>query len=128
GRDQVFDELGLADLDILGFGDGIEDELGAQVALGLLGDLGAVLVIIETVLGLEVTLDLVVDDLGRNGTLEGLDEVLEDLVACLHALVGLLLLAGLLAQVLTQFGDRIELTGQLGEVVVGLGQFALLDR
>ena len=86
------------------------------------------LVVIEPVLGLEVTLDLVVDDLGRNGNLEGLDEVFEDLVACLHALVGLLLLGGLLAQVLTQFGDRIELTGQLGEVVVSLGQFALLDR
>lgn len=39
----------------------------------------------------------------------------------------LLLLAGLDLEVLTEFVDGVELAGQLREVVVGLGELALLD-
>src|SRR6185312_13439312 len=51
----------------------------------------------------------------------------EDLVAGLNTLLNGLGLGGLLGQVFLQFGDGVELGGQLCEVVVCLGQFANLD-
>src|SRR5699024_769905 len=100
----------------------------AEVAGRLLGHLGAVLVVLEAVLALQVTVDLVLDDPGRDRRVDALEQRLEDLVASLDTLVELLLLRRLRAQVLAELLDRVELGGQLGELVVDLGQLADLDR
>ena len=70
---------------------------------------------------------LVVDQLLRDRDLDLLEQLVDDLVARLHALAELLRLAELLAQVGAQLADRVELAGDLGEVVVGRRQLALLD-
>ncbi len=70
---------------------------------------------------------LVVDQLLRNRDLDLRQQLVDDLVARLHALAELLRLAELLAQVGTQLADGVELAGDLGEVVVGGRQLALLD-
>ncbi len=70
---------------------------------------------------------LVLDDLGRDRRVDALQQRLEDLVAGLDALVELLLLRRLRAQVLAELLDRVELGGQLGELVVDLRQLADLD-
>ena len=53
-HDEVLDELGLLDLDLELLGDGVEEELGPEGLAGALVDLGAVLVVLEAVLALEV--------------------------------------------------------------------------
>ena len=75
----------------------------------------------------EVLLDLLGDDRVRHGDLDELDQLLQDLVTGLDALTGDGTLGGLLLQVLLELVDGVELGGQLGELVVGLGQLALLD-
>ena len=49
-------------------------------------------------------------------------------LANLLCLLGALDQAHLVAEVGPQLVDGVELAGQLGELVVGLGQFAFLDR
>ncbi len=63
-----------------------------------------------------------------HGDLEGLQELVEHLVAGLDALLEGLAAAGPLGDVGAQLLQRLELRGLLGEVVVELGQLALLDR
>ena len=126
--DDVLDQLVLLDLDLFLLGDGVEQELGLS-ALRVLGvDLGAVLVVLEAALALEVAVHLGLDDAVGDRHLDGLDEVLQHLVAGLDALLEPLGLLGLLAQVVAQLLEGVELAGQLGEVVVQVGQLALLDR
>ena len=107
------------DLELLG--DGVEEELGLERLAGALVDLGAVLVVLEAVLALEVAVDLGLDDAVGDGDLDGVEEVLEDLVAGLDALLELLGLLGLLGDVGAQLVEGVELGGQLGEVVVERG-------
>ena len=83
-------------------------------------DLGAVLVVLEAVLALEVGVDLGLDDAVGHRDLDGLEEVLEHLVAGLDALLELLGALGLLGEVGPQLLEGVELGGQLGEVVVEL--------
>ena len=127
GLHEVGGELVLADLDLFGLGDRVEQDLRAERLLARLGDLGAVRVVLEAVLALEVAVHLVVDQLLRNRDLDLLEQLVDDLVARLHALAELLRLAELLAQVGAQLADRVELAGDLGEVVVGRRKLALLD-
>jgi hypothetical protein len=74
-----------------------------------------------------VTVHLGLDELLRNGDLDLLEQLLDDLVASLRALAEDLRLAELLTQVGLELVDRVELAGDLGEVVVGGGKLALLD-
>ena len=99
-----------------------------QRLAGALVDLGAVLVVVEAVLALEVLVDLGLDDAVGHGHVDGLEEVLEHLVAGLDALLVLLGLLGLRRDVGAQLLEGVELGGELGEVVVELGQLADLDR
>jgi hypothetical protein len=56
------------------------------------------------------------------------EQGLEHLVAGLDALLHPLGLLDLLAQVGAELVEGVELAGQLGEVVVEVGQLTLLDR
>ena len=126
--DEVLRELVLADLDLLRLDDRVEQDLGAERLLARLGDLGAVLVVLEAVLVLEVTVHLVVDELRRNGDLDALEQLVDDLVAGLGALAERpSSLRDLLLEVGLELLDGVELARDLREVVVGLGQLALLD-
>src|SRR6185312_13777710 len=125
---EVLGELVLADLDLLLLGDDIQQDLAAEGLLAGLRDLGAVHVVFEPVLVLEVTVHLVEHELLRNGDVERLEQFVDDLVARLSALLEDLGLAELLAQICLQLVDGVELARDLGEVIVGGGQLALLDR
>src|SRR5690606_30540061 len=91
---------------------------------GLLGDLGTVLVVLEATLALEVVVHLGLDDLLGKLEVGGVGEQLEELLTGLHGLVVDLDAAGLLAQVLAQLLEGVELGGELSEVVISLGQLA----
>ena len=99
-----------------------------QRLAGALVDLGAVLVVVEAVLALEVLVHLGLDDAVGHGHVDGLEQVLEHLVAGLDALLVLLGLLGLRGDVGAQLVEGVELGGELGEVVVERGQLADLDR
>ena len=86
------------------------------------------LVVLQAVLALEVGVDLGLDDGLGDRHLDGLQQLLEDLVASLDALLEAPRLLDLLHDVGTQLVEGVELGGQLGEVVVELRQLALLDR
>ncbi len=109
-------------------GDRVEQELGPQGLAGALLHLGAVLVVLEAVLTLEVLVHLGLDDAVGHGHVDRLEQVLEHLVAGLDALLVLLGLLRLLRDVGAQLLQGVELGGELGEVVVELGQLAHLDR
>ncbi len=94
---------------------------------GLLADLGAVLVVLEATLGLQVTVHLGLDDAGRDRDLDGLEQLLEQRVAGLDGLGRRLGAGGLVAQVGGELLEGVELARELGEVVVGGGEVALLD-
>src|SRR5690606_31902845 len=125
---EVGGELVLADLHVLGLGDRVEQQLALEHLLALLGDLGAVHVVCETVLVLEVAVHLVVDEALRNRDVGLLDEQLHELVARGRRLTELGRALELLLDVLAQLADGVELARDLGEVVVGLGKLAFLDR
>jgi len=86
-----------------------------------------VLVVVEPVLTLEVAVDLVLDDAVRHRDLGDLEQVLEDLVAGLDALLELLGLLGLAAQVVLELVEGVEGAGQLRELVVELRELTDLD-
>ena len=115
---EVLDELGLLDPDLELLGDGVEEELGLERLAGALVDLGAVLVVVEAVLALEVLVHLGLDDAVGHGHVDGLEQVLEHLVAGLDALLVPLGLLGLGGDVGAQLVEGVELGGELGEVVV----------
>lgn len=75
----------------------------------------------------EVGLDLLFDDGCRDGNLNQLDELVQDLVAGFYALANNLGLSGLLGEVLAEFSQGVEFGCQLCEVIVCLGKLALLD-
>src|SRR5690606_22899705 len=124
---QVLGELFLRDLDLEVLRDPVEEELRAELLLAGFLDLGAVGVVLETVLLLEVTVHLVLDEGLGNGDVGGFEELLDELVASLRALRKGALLLDLVGERLAQLSDRVELTRHLREVVVGLGELALLD-
>ena len=70
---------------------------------------------------------LVFDELSRHGDVGRSDERVDQLVARCGALREDGLLADAGDEALTELADRVELARHLGEVVVGLGQLALLD-
>lgn len=72
--------------------------------------------------------DLGLHDLLGQRHLDLLEQRLEDLVADLLGLLHPLDAAHLLDERFLEFVDGVEFACQLGEVVVGLGQLALLDR
>ena len=84
-------------------------------------------VVLRLALGLQVRLDLGVHGVLRQRELDVGAQPLEELVAGRDGAVGLLVLRHLLAQVGAQLVDGVELRGQLGELVVGRRQLALLD-
>ena len=106
----------------------VEQELRRDLLTRRSGDLGAVLVIVETVLALEVVRHLFGDDGLGHRDVELLEEDLEDLVAGLDALLEALGSLDLAAQVGLELVDRVERRRQLGELVVELGQLTDLDR
>ena len=83
--------------------------------------------VVEAVLLLEVTVHLLVDQGLRHRDVDLLEQGIHDLVAGGDALTEHARLAELLADVAAQLADGVELARDLGEVVVGLGQLALLD-
>lgn len=111
-----------------GLDDRVEQELGLQGLAGLAADLGAVLVVVQAVLALEVLVHLRVHERLGHGDLDGLQQLLEDLVAGLHTLLEDLGAAGPDEDVRAHLLQRLELAGLLGEVVIEFGQLALLDR
>ena len=70
---------------------------------------------------------LVFDELGRHRDLDGGDQRVDELVARGGTLHVDRLLGEALGEAVAQLGDRVELARHLGEVVVGVGQLALLD-
>ena len=86
------------------------------------------LVVVEAVLALEVVVHLFVDDAVRDGDVNGRQKRVEHLVTGLDALLEALRALDLGAQVGLQLVERVEGRGQLGELVVELGELALLDR
>ena len=132
GGDDVVDQLVLADVDFFLFGDGVEDDFVLEGAGGVGLDLcavllGVVLAFTVAVALLEVGFELLFNHRVRNRNLNELNELVQDLVAGLYALLNNLGVGGLLGQVLAEFGEGVELGRQLGEVIVGLGELALLD-
>ena len=124
---EVLGELVLADLDLLGLGDRVEHDLGLEGLGAGLGDLGAVLVVLEAALGLEVTVHLVLDDAVGDRHVDELDELVDEQVAGLGALAERLVAGDLLREARRELVERVELARDLREVVVGLGKLALLD-
>ena len=118
--------LGLLDVDLLLLGDRVEEELRLEGLARVGLDLGAVLVVLEAVLALEVGVDLGLHDAVGDRDLDGLEQQLEDLVAGLDALLHLLGALGLLGDVGLELLEGVELGGQLGEVVVHLGRLRTL--
>ena len=103
-------------------------ELGLEALAGALVDLGAVLVVLEATLALEVAVHLGRDDALGDRHLDLVEDGLEQLVAGRDALGELGVDLGLGGEVGLELVERVELGGQLGELVVELGQLALLDR
>ena len=102
---------------------GLRVELLAGLALGLqvLGELG--LVVVERVDRVVLArLELGLDDGLRQRHLGGVQQRVQHLVPGLHGLLHLLHPAHPLPQVGAQLVEGVELAGQLGELVVGLGQ------
>ncbi len=77
-------------------------------------------------LGVEVLLELLLNNGFRHRNLDELEELLQDLVAGLDALLDELVLGGSLRQVGAQLIDGVEFAGQLGEVIIGVRELALL--
>src|SRR5665647_1206809 len=125
---EVLDQLGLADADLLLLGDRVEQELRTHGPPGVLVDLGAVLVILEAALTLEVLVDLGRDERVGDGNLGVGQQVIKDLVPGLDSLFELLGALGLRLDVGLELLDGVELRSQLGEVVVELWQDPLFDR
>ena len=73
-------------------------------------------------------MDLVVDDAFGDRDLDGGQQGLHHLVAGLHALAEPLAALGVLDEVGLELLQGVELARQLGELVVELGELALLDR
>ncbi len=84
----------------------------------------AELVVLQVVLA---GLDLVLEELLGDRDLDQLEQRVEDLLLGLGGLVVLLHLLQALAAVLAQLLQGVELGGELGEVVVQLGQFTACD-
>jgi hypothetical protein len=129
-------ELLVVDRDLLGVGQRVEHEAGAHRLLGGLAGLGVellaraplglqelgelVLVVVEAVDGVvHGAVDLGLDDALGQRHVRGVDDGLEDLVAGLADLLHAAHPAEPLAQVGGQLVERVELAGQLGELVVG---------
>ena len=127
-HDEELDELLLLDLHLLLLGDRVEQELGLEALAGALVDLGAVLVVLEATLALEVAVHLGLDDALGDRHLDLVEDGLEELVARGDALRELGVDLGLGGEVGLELLERVELRGELGELVVELGQLALLDR
>ncbi len=126
GHEQELQELVLLHLHLVGLGQGVEEELVAQHRGGGLADLLAVRIVRRLALLGEVGGDLGVDHALREREVHVLAEVVHELALRLGGLVLGHVPGGGGAQVLTQLVDRVELGGELGEVVVRLGEFALL--
>ena len=108
-------------------GELVEDHLGTELLLAGLRHLRAVLVVLEAALALEVLVHLVLDELRGHGDVDRGDERLDQLVAGGSSLHEHRLLGDALGEAVAQLRDRVELAGHLREVVVGVGQLALLD-
>ena len=85
------------------------------------------LLIFETALPLEMLLDLGLDKSLGHGDLGVVQQVLQDLVAGLDALLNLLGPLGLHLEIGPELLEGVELGGKLGEVAVELGQDTFLD-
>ena len=128
--DDVVNHLSLVNGHFQGVGEGVQNHLVLEGGLGVLANLSAVLLGVVAGLSVgvvEVLLQLILDNLLGNGDLNQLNELGQDLVACLDALLGNLGLGNLLLDVFLQLFDGVELGSQLCELVVSLGQLALLD-
>src|SRR5882757_243580 len=142
---EVLGELLLVDRQLLLVDQFVEDELGLDALDRLLLQVGVVflaglalalqvgvpvqahhgeLVVLHVV---AAGLDLVLEQLLRDGYVDQLDQRVEHPLLGLGGLVVRLHLREPLAAVLAQFLQSVELGGELGEVVVQGGQFALLD-
>lgn len=84
---------------------------------------------IETVNGVvQSSVDLSLDDGLRQRNLDGLEQLLENLVADLTGLLDLADACDALTEVSLQFFQGVELAGELSELVVLSRKLALLDR
>ena len=142
---QPLGQIVLSDLDLQLVGDGIHQQLGLDrllrvaavvgveffAAAALLGELlgELLLVVVHTVDGVvQGVVDLGLHHLLRQRHVDLFEQLLDGLVPDLLSLLHPLDLGDLLAQVLAQLVDGVELAGQLGEIVVEFGQLARLDR
>ena len=123
---EVLRELVLADLHFFGFCDRVEQNLLAKRLLTRLSDLGAVHVVFESTLTLEVAVHLILDDGGGDGNLDRPEELLDELLACLGALAEDLRALDLCHQAVFEFAYGVELAGNLSEVVVGCRKLTFL--
>ncbi len=138
-------ELLLVDVELLLLHELVEHELGLdaldrglaglvlELLLGLALDLQvlrevqahlAQLVVLEVVL---TGVDLVLEQLLGDGDLDQLEQLVQDALLGLRGLVVLLHVLQALAAVRLQLLEGVELGGELGEVVVQLGQLTLGD-
>jgi len=85
-----------------------------------------VLGVFEATLTLEVTVDVGLDELVRNGYINELEQLFGDEVACLQALGERVLLCNLLLDLGLELVKGVELRSELSECVVSLWQLALL--
>ena len=116
--DDVLDQLLLVDghLDLLGHG--VEQQLGLERLARLDLDLGAVLVVLEPVLALQVAVHLVGDDAVRHRHVDGSVRCSSSRSRACTPCSKRLTLRDLVPQVVAQLLEGVELAGELGEVVV----------
>ena len=125
--DEEVEELVLLHVDVEAFREDVQEKLVAHEPLCLLAGLGGVRVVRFLALLFEVPGDLLLHGGFGEREVDCLAKLLEEQVACGVHLGARLVLGQLPAQIRTQLVDRVELGGELGEVVVGLGELGLLD-
>ena len=115
---EVLNQLRLANADLLLLCNRIQQELRTHGRPSVLGDLSAVLVILQATLALKVLSDLGLDERLRNRNLGFLKQVLKDLVPRLNTLFHLLGTLGLCLDVGPELLEGVKLRSELGKVVV----------
>src|SRR5699024_704519 len=126
GADEEFEQFVLFQVDGDLLAQRVQDQLTAQGLGGLLGDLFAVLVVLEAVLALQVLVHLGLDHAAGQREVDGFEQVVQELVPGIDGAVGLLGLGHLGAQVVAQFLHGVVLGGALGELIVHLRELLLL--
>ena len=125
--EEVLADLFVGELGALRLGDGVPQDL-RLVALGArLNHFGAVHLVVKAAFTFEVTMHLLVNHVLRNRDVGLSKQRLNQRLAGLLGLTNHATLGDLLLERSLELPQGVELARHLGEVVVGLGQLALLD-